>query len=90
MKIVFLLCLVAISALAEDENFEGLEDAEDLLACNANGKMIRGQKTCILKCTIGCTSVGCGLFKQCVKGDSSDMYKCVCNFGQTKQLSNDH
>ncbi len=83
VKIFFLVLLVAL--VAERSNGQ---DVEQLLSCDAHDKVIIGQKTCILKCTIGCTSVGCGLFKKCEKmltpdGRDEGQFKCHCNFGMS-------
>ncbi|KAG4070216.1 hypothetical protein HA402_003906 [Bradysia odoriphaga] len=94
VKIVFLLFAVAMAAdTSENRDYIQLAsgDATELLSCDAHGKLITGQKTCIMKCTIGCTSVGCGLFKKCEKmtfaADAvepyASQYKCHCNFGMS-------
>lgn len=97
VKIAFLLFAVtlvaAVPPVSESPDFIQLAsgDATELLSCDAHGKLITGQKTCILKCTIGCTSIGCGLFKKCEKmtfaSDAvepyASQYKCHCNFGMS-------
>ncbi|KAG4070203.1 hypothetical protein HA402_003893 [Bradysia odoriphaga] len=94
IKIVFILFSVAL--VVADRDFVQLskDDVAETFACSAHGQIITGQKTCILKCTMGCSTVGCGLFKKCEKlavsmADSSarsvepyaSKYKCHCNFG---------
>ncbi|KAG4070195.1 hypothetical protein HA402_003885 [Bradysia odoriphaga] len=93
VKVFFLLVTVALAAGMDSNDFIQLSsgDLSELLSCDAHGKLITGQKTCIMKCTIGCTSVGCGLFKKCEKMTFSDgsaepyasQYKCHCNFGMS-------
>lgn len=86
VKIFFLVHLVALAVVVvvNAEVIQESSDTDEPLTCDAHGKMITGEKTCIMKCTIGCTSVGCGLFKRCEKlvGDGNIIsYKCHCNFG---------
>ncbi len=81
VKIFFLVLLVALVAERSNAQF-----GEQLLACAAHNQVITGQKTCNLRCAVGCTSVGCAHFNKCEKmltpdGRDTNQFKCLCNFG---------
>lgn len=83
VKIFVLLFSVALAAGINAEMPFG---AEEFLTCNAHGQLHTGQKTCFMKCNIGCTEVSCGLYNKCEKvisskGTNENRYKCLCNFG---------
>lgn len=100
-KIVFVLFSIVLVVADQDLVQLKTDDVAEAFSCSAHGKIITGQKTCILKCTVGCTTVGCGLFKKCEKlaysmADNStapvdpyaSQYKCHCNFGYSALIYN--
>jgi len=83
VKVFFLIVALAVAVVANALETDP-DDPDGLLTCTAHGNVLTDKKSCILKCTVGCTSVGCGLFKKCetvVEDENTTRYKCHCNFG---------